>query len=129
MGEIMVRIAKKNGIEGFVINGAIRDSKEIKEMNYPMYAKGIIHRGPYKDGPGEINVPIQLGGVVVNPGDLVVADMDGIVIVPIEHAEELAKKVRGTMEMEMQTMDSIEKGTIDRSWVNESLRNKGCEGI
>ncbi|ARK28654.1 RraA family protein [Halalkalibacter krulwichiae] len=129
MGEIMVRIAKKNGIEGFIINGAIRDSKEIKEMNYPMYAKGVIHRGPYKDGPGEINVPIQLAGVVVNPGDLVVGDMDGIVIVPQEHTEAIADKVRGTMEMENKTMDAIEDGTVDRSWVDEVLRKKGCEGV
>ncbi|ADC52301.1 putative dimethylmenaquinone methyltransferase (plasmid) [Alkalihalophilus pseudofirmus OF4] len=129
MGEIMVRIARKNGIEGFVINGAIRDSKEIREMNYPMYAKGVIHRGPYKDGPGEINVPIQLGGVVVNPGDLVVADMDGIVIVPFDHVGPIADKVRITMEMEKNQMEQIEARTIDRTWVDEMLRKKGCEGV
>lgn len=129
MGEIMVRIAKRNGVAGFVINGAIRDAKEIREMNYPLYAKGINHRGPYKDGPGEINVPIQLAGVVVNPGDIIVADMDGIVVVPLEYAEEIAKKVLGTMEMERKMMEDIELGTIDRSWVDDLLRKKGCQGV
>ncbi|QOY34243.1 RraA family protein [Anaerobacillus isosaccharinicus] len=129
MGEIMVRIAQKNGIAGFVINGAIRDSKEIREMNYPMYAKAVNHRGPYKDGPGEINVPIQLAGVVVNPGDIVVADMDGIVIVPLEDAAEIEERVYATMEMEKKMMVDIEEGTIDRSWVDVLLRKKGCQGV
>ncbi len=129
MGEIMVRIAQKNGIAGFVINGAIRDSKEIREMNYPLYAKAVSHRGPYKDGPGEINVPIQLAGVVVNPGDIVVADMDGIVIVPLEEATEIKERVYGTMEMEKKMMVDIEEGTIDRSWIDDLLRKKGCQGV
>ncbi|GAE27730.1 dimethylmenaquinone methyltransferase family protein [Halalkalibacter wakoensis JCM 9140] len=129
MGEIMVRIAKKRGIEGFVINGAIRDSKEIREMNYPMFAKGVINRGPYKDGPGEINVPIQLGGVVVRPGDIIVGDSDGIVVVPLEYAVSLAEKVQTTMGMEKEQMERIDSGTLDRSWVDEALRKKGCEGV
>lgn len=129
MGEIMVRIAMKNGVEGFIIDGAIRDSGAIHELNYPMYAKGVTHRGPYKDGPGEINVPVQIGGTIVNPGDVVLADEDGIVIVPHEYAESLVEKVRKTMDMERNIMDSIENGTVDRSWVDEFLRKKGCEGV
>ncbi|MGF9713635.1 RraA family protein [Paenibacillus sp. JMULE4] len=129
MGEIMVNIAKKNGIEGFIIDGAIRDMEPIRDMNYPLYAKGVTHRGPYKDGPGEINVPIQLGGVIVRPGDVILADMDGVVVVPYEHAEALIGKVRQTMAAERKIMADIEKGTIDRSWVDEVLRKKGCEGV
>lgn len=129
MGEIMVRIAMKKGIEGFIIDGAIRDSEAIRQLNYPIYAKGITHRGPYKDGPGEINVPIQIGGMVVNPGDLIVADMDGIVVIPTEFAEELAIKVEKTMEKEKEILSSIENGTLERNWVDELLRKKGCEGI
>lgn len=127
IGEIMARIAKKNGVEGFIIDGAIRDSEAIRDMNYPVYAKGITHRGPYKDGPGEINVPIQVGGTIVNPGDLVLADSDGIVIIPSEYAEVLMEKVRTTMEAERIILKTIEEGTINRSWVDEFLTNKGCE--
>lgn len=129
MGEIMVRIARKNGVEGFVIDGAIRDSQEISNMNYPLYAKGVTHRGPYKDGPGEVNVPIQLGGAVVNPGDIIVGDMDGIVVVPLEIAEELIQKVHVTIDSEEKIMASIDNGSVDRSWVDEVLYKKGCEGI
>lgn len=127
IGEIMASIAKKNGVEGFIIDGAIRDSEAIRDMNYPVYAKGITHRGPYKDGPGEINVPIQVGGAIVNPGDLVLADSDGIVIVPAEYSEVLMDKVHSTMDAERIILDTIEKGTINRSWVDEFLREKGCE--
>ncbi|SFM18975.1 RraA family protein [Salibacterium qingdaonense] len=129
MGEIMVRISKKKGINGFVVDGAIRDSKEIREMNYPLYSKGVTHRGPYKDGPGEINVPVQIGGTVVNPGDIVVGDMDGIVVVPMEEADDLQRKIQQTIEDERKTMESIENETVDRSWVNTRLREKGCEGV
>lgn len=129
MGEIMVRMSAKKGIRGFVINGAIRDSEAIREMNYPLFAKGITHRGPYKDGPGEVNVPIQVGGTIVNPGDLVLGDRDGLVIVPAEYAEELIPIVKETMKKEEKQMAEIEEETLDRSWVDEFLLKKGCEGV
>jgi len=129
MGEIMARIAIKRGVEGFVIDGTIRDLEAIRELNYPIYAKGVTHRGPYKDGPGEINVPVQIGGTVIHPGDLIVADLDGIVVVQAEHAEALVPKVRATMEAEDATMSAIAAGTIDRAWVDGLLKQKGCEGL
>jgi RraA family protein len=129
MGEIMARMAIKNGIEGFIIDGAIRDAEAIQQLNYPIFAKGITHRGPYKDGPGEINVPIQLGGVVISPGDVILADQDGIVVVPADFAEELVPKVEKTMNMEIDIMASIENRTVDRTWVDELLRKRGCEGV
>ncbi|EPP8820403.1 RraA family protein, partial [Acinetobacter baumannii] len=70
IGEMMVAYAIKKGIAGIVINGAIRDSVVIGEGEFPLFAAGISHRGPYKDGPGEINVPIAINGMVVEPGDL-----------------------------------------------------------
>ena len=129
MGEIMVKMSMKKGIAGFVIDGAIRDSEAIYDLNYPLYAKGVTHRGPYKDGPGEINVPIQIGGVIVSPGDIVLGDADGIVIVPKEHAEALISDVNKVMAKEEKQMDEIEKGIHDRTWVDELLRTKGCEWV
>jgi len=129
MGEIMVRISMKRGISGFVVDGAIRDSDAINEINYPLYAKGVSHCGPYKDGPGEINVPIQIGGTLVNPGDIVLGDMDGVVIVPQQEAENLIPMVEAVMEKEEKQMLDIENGTLDRSWVDKVLKEKGCEGL
>ena len=78
IGEMMVAYAIKKGVAGIVINGAIRDAASIGAGEFPVFAAGITHRGPYKDGPGEVNVPIALAGMVIEPGDLVVGDEDGL---------------------------------------------------
>ena len=82
-GEIMVATAVKIGVAGIVLNGAVRDSEEIGQGEFPLYAAGVTHRGPYKDGPGEINVPIAIDGMVIQPGDLIVGDADGLLCVPV----------------------------------------------
>src|SRR5438105_11758859 len=89
IGEMMMSRARQRGVAGIVIWGAIRDSAEIGAGTYPVYAAGITHRGPYKNGPGEINVPINMGGMSVNPGDIIVGDADGLVAVPQESAERI----------------------------------------
>lgn len=127
MGELMVLWAKKRGLGGFVIDGAIRDIGSIKEMNIPVYAKGITPAGPYKDGPGEINAPVVCGGVVVNPGDIIVGDEDGVVVVRPEDAAELVKKTKAKNMAEQQTMKDIENLNWDRTWVDRALQEKGCE--
>ena len=93
VGEIVVSNCIRRGAAGLVIDGAVRDSDILPTLAIPVFAKGVTHRGCYKDGPGEINVTIACGGVVVRPGDLVVGDSDGIVIVPYEEAEGLLPKL------------------------------------
>lgn len=127
VGEIMQRIAKKNGIAGFVIDGAIRDLLAFKNDTFPIYAKGVTHRGPYKDGPGEINVPISLNGMIIHPGDLIVGDEDGLVVVPVEDAEEILSMVQKQAQKEEEIFISIDQGTVDRSWIDITLKEKGCE--
>jgi RraA family protein len=129
VGEIMQRIAKKKGIGGFVINGAIRDSVAFKNDTFPVYAKGVTHRGPYKDGPGEINVPISIGGMIIHPGDLIIGDEDGLVVVPVNEAEDILEKAQQMARNEERIFESIEQGTVDRTWVDRTLKEKGCELI
>lgn len=126
-GEIMMQIAMKKGITGFVIDGAIRDLGAFQKENFPVYAKGVTHRGPYKDGPGEVNVPVVVDGMVVHPGDLIVGDEDGLAVVPYEFAEEVLQKVKAQEIREKEILESIENGTVDRSWVDETLKQRGCE--
>jgi RraA family protein len=128
-GEIMTRIAIKNGATGIVVDGAIRDAATFSEMGFPCFARGATHRGPYKDGPGEINVPITVGGAIVRPGDVVFGDADGVVIVPLEEAEELAEKVSKIVEKEAVMMHEIEEDTLDRSWIDRTLKERGCQWI
>ena len=83
IGELMVAHAVQRGLGGIVIFGAIRDSEELIAGSFPVFAAGVTHRGPYKDGPGEVNVPIAINGMVITPGDLVCGDADGFLSVPL----------------------------------------------
>lgn len=127
MGELMVLWAKKRGIGGFIVDGAIRDVGAIRKMDIPVYAAGITPRGPYKDGPGEINVPVTCGGVVVKPGDIIVGDEDGIVVINPNDAGELLVKSKAKMDAERKTMEDIENLAWERGWVEEILCAKNCE--
>jgi RraA family protein len=129
VGEIMMRIAQKKGLAGFVIDGSIRDTEAFLNDTFPVYARGVTHRGPYKDGPGEINVPISVGGMVVHPGDMIVGDNDGLAVVEAEFAEALLVLIKEQQQREESILQSIENGTIDRSWVDEVLKQKGCEFV
>ena len=126
IGEMMVAYAVKRGVAGIVINGAIRDSANIGAGDFPLFAAGISHRGPYKDGPGEINVPIAIDGMVIEPGDLVIGDDDGLLCVPYDHVAEVYDRAAAKHAAEEKQMQQIAEGTNDRSWVLESLRKKGC---
>ena len=125
IGELMMSRARQRGVAGIVIWGAIRDSAEIGAGTYPVYASGVTHRGPYKNGPGEINVPINMGGMAVNPGDIIIGDADGLVAVPQEQAERILASAKSILEKETAAMKQIVSGTVDRSWVDKALKEKG----
>lgn len=127
IGELMAGWAEKRGVAGFVIDGAIRDSEALAEGDFPVYAAGVTHRGPWKDGPGEINVTVAVGGMVVNPGDLVAGDHDGVVAIPQADAEQVIAAAEAQHRKEAAAMQAIKAGTWDRRWVDEALRARGCE--
>jgi len=126
IGELMISHARKRGIAGIVLHGAVRDSAWIRENDLPIYAAGISHRGPYKDGPGEINVPIAIDGMVVEPGDLVIGDDDGVLCVPFEQAETIYSAAHAKHAAEGKKMQAIEQGRDDRSWIDAALARLGC---
>jgi RraA family protein len=110
IGEIMATIASTRGAAGLVINGAIRDAGAIGKSDFPVFARAAIHRGPYKNGPGEINVSVSIGGLVVNPGDIVVGDDDGVVAFPQAIAATLLQAVRTQEKKEADILKSIHEG-------------------
>lgn len=126
-GELMVTTAVKRGVAGVVLDGAVRDCEMIGAGSFPLYAAGVTHRGPYKDGPGEINVPIAIDGMVIEPGDLVVGDADGLLCVPYASVDEVLAAVQKKMELEKKTLADIAAGTLDTSWVDATLRRIGCD--
>src|SRR6266568_1045210 len=110
--------------DNLLIHKAI-DSAEPRQGSFPVYASGVTHRGPYKNGPGEINVPITVGGMPVNPGDIIVGDADGLVAVPQEQAEEILASAKSILTKEEGSIKQIRAGTVDRSWVDKALKEKG----
>lgn len=128
IGELMMRHAQRRGIAGLVINGAVRDMGTISNDIYPVYAAGITHRGPYKDGPGEINFPVSIGGMVIHPGDIIVGDEDGVVAIPLADAEAVLVLTEALRLREEKVMREILDGTVDRSWVDAALKAKGFKG-
>ncbi len=125
-GELMLSHAIKRGVAGLVLNGAVRDADALYQRNHPVYATGVTHRGPYKDGPGEIGFPIALGGMVIHPGDLILGDGDGVLAVPRAGAAEILERSRAKLKAEEKQMAAINDGSVDRSWVDKALEEKGC---
>jgi RraA family protein len=125
IGEIMSSWAAKRGIAGLVIDGAIRDAAALARSDFPVYAKGVTPRGPFKNGPGEINCPVSIGGMVVMPGDIVVGDEDGLVCVPLADAQEILALARAQRDREDAILADIAKGALDRAWVDETLIARG----
>ena len=126
IGELMVATAIQKKLGGFVINGAIRDYAAIHAGTFPVFAAGITHRGPYKDGPGEVNVPIAVDGMIVNPGDLVIGDDDGILAVPFDAAAEVYEAAHAKYQRELKLAVANASGPTDKSHVREKLVSLGA---
>jgi regulator of RNase E activity RraA len=126
-GELMVAHAIKRGLGGVVIHGAIRDSATIRAGTFPIFAAGVTHRGPYKDGPGEINVAIAIDGMVIEPGDLMLGDDDGLVCVPFDQTSAVLAATQNKQAAEVKQLASIAAGTSDRSWIDATLTRLGCK--
>lgn len=129
-GELMIKWLRRRGITGVVVDGCIRDIEALGKMtDISIYATGITPNGPLKEGGGEINFPVMCGGLVVNPGDIIVGDSDGIVVISPADAWDVLAKAKAHNAKEAQIMQDIENLAWDRSWVDAALKAKGCEFI
>lgn len=117
VGEIMMSRAKAMGVAGFVIDGAIRDVGALDRLDFPCFARGVTHRGPYKSGPGEINVPVSIDGMVVMPGDVILGDEDGVIAFDRAVAAELLALVRAQEVREADALRAIAEGRLDNAYV------------
>ena len=126
VGEIMMTSARVKGAVAFVMDGAVRDVDAFEEHRFPCWARGISLRGPYKDGPGSINQPVTVGGMLVHPGDVVVADTDGVIAVRPDEALAVAKLAHEKVAHERQTIADILAGKYSSDWVKTTLARKGA---
>ena len=125
VGGLMRTTCVARKLAGLVIDGAIRDLCEWAEEGMPIFARGHTHRGPSKDGPGEINVPVSCAGMVVLPGDLIVGDADGVIAVPAADAAEILQRSRAHLVKEAAIRESNREGTADPERFDAVLRAKG----
>ncbi|MEY9140712.1 RraA family protein [Mammaliicoccus lentus] len=133
IGNLMASAAEKLGIKGIIIDGLVRDKSDLENMDIQIYATGFTPKGPKKNGPGSFDVPIQCGGVIVNPYDFVIADEDGVTVIPYQNAEKYVEKAEKKLLYEEERLKKItrteinnnsDKHSIEPSWLRESMQNQ-----
>jgi regulator of RNase E activity RraA len=129
-GDHMSLVAQKLGLAGAVTDGSLRDLLGIRQIGFPVFARPwVVPNGARRDGPGEINVPVAVGGVPVLPGDLVVADDHGVAVVPRADAEAVLLKAHAMIGSEPGKLREIRGGKPIPDWLAETLSQKGVEVV
>ena len=124
-GELTTLVAHARDLAGVVTDGVVRDSREIIGIGLPIFARGLTPNSPFKNGPAQINVPITCGGIAVKPGDIIVGDADGVVVVPLEKAEPVLEQVAAIRTKEAGIRAEIEDGAPIPSAMARRLREMG----
>lgn len=130
VGELIAKFAQSKKLGGIIVNGCIRDYDVLENMEIPVFAKGCSPNGPFRNGPGELNTPISIGGKIINPGDIIVGDADGVVVIKPEDAELLQEETRQLEEKEAAILEKMAKGEgMDLEWLYQKLEKESCEII
>ena len=126
LGDLVSTKARHRGIAGFVVDGLIRDLPAIQALgDFPVFARGVTPIGPLHRGPGELNFPICAGGIVVNPGDVIVGDLNGVVVVPREIADDLLGRLMERAAKESDYTSAVARGEFSNDWVDATLKAAG----
>jgi len=126
LGDLISTKARHRGLAGFVVDGLVRDLPAIRALeDFPVYARGVTPTGPLHRGPGEINHPICAGGIVVEPGDIIVGDLSGVVVVPREIAGELLNRLEASAAKESDYVTAVARGDFSNDWVDSLLLESG----
>jgi regulator of RNase E activity RraA len=121
-GELLATSAVKMGVCCVIVDGMVRDADALQALGLPVYSRGLCSNGCNKDGAGEVGAIIACGGVAVRPGDVVIADRDGVAVVPLEDAAEVARQAIAQIEREHKRLREIESGVLMRPEIDEVLR-------
>jgi regulator of RNase E activity RraA len=128
LGDLISTKARHRRIGGFVVDGLIRDLPAILALgDFPVFARGVTPIGPLHRGPGEINMPICCGGIVVHPGDIIMGDLNGTVVIPLHRAEELLARLRSQAATEAEYTAAVARGDFSNAWVDRFLRQSGLD--
>lgn len=126
IGDIICTKARHRGIQGFVIDGLIRDLPGIEELGFPVFARGTTAIGPLHRGPGEINFSVAIGGTVINPGDVIVADEAGMVAVPRDIVTTVSDILTSQRETSRSYLAAVQRGEFSNEWVDRLLALHEC---
>lgn len=129
IGDMFVGLAKNNGVVACITNGLARDIAGINEFGIPVFARGLSPNSPFKDGPGEIGLSIQLGGVRIDSGDIVVGDRDGVVVVPQAKISDVIAGLETVRAKEAKMEAVVRSGEKTPTWTLDSIREKGIRYI
>ena len=121
-GELLATSCLQIGIRAVIVDGTVRDGQELEAMGLPAYARGLSPNSCNKDGGGEVGAVIACGGVAVRPGDVIVADRDGVAVVPLDDAAEVARLAGELMARERSRLVEIEQGVLVKAEIDETLR-------
>lgn len=121
LGGLMGQYATSRGVAALFVDGAVRDRTALESLAPPVFAIGLNHLGPYKDGPGELRCPVSLGGIAVEDGDLMIGDEDGIAVIPRARVDEIVGLAEAKRLAEAQEAEAISRGSWDRAWIDASL--------
>jgi 4-hydroxy-4-methyl-2-oxoglutarate aldolase len=121
-GELLATSALKSGVRAVIVDGTVRDAEALEAMALPVYARGLCPNGCNKDGAGEVGAIVACGGVAVRPGDVVIADRDGVTVVPLDDAPLVAQLAREQVAREEKRLAEIARGVLTRPEIDESLR-------
>jgi 4-hydroxy-4-methyl-2-oxoglutarate aldolase len=121
-GELLATSAVEVGIRAVIVDGTVRDAEALQKLKLPVYARGLCSNGCNKDGAGEVGSVIACGGVAVRSGDIIIADRDGVVVVPLDAGPEIAKLSLAQVEREEKRLAEIAKGILFRPEIDEQLR-------
>lgn len=129
VGDVWAAIAKKKGVVAVVTDGLVRDTAGIESVDLATFSRGACPNGGYKNGPGQVNFPVSIGGVCVTPGDIVVGDRDGVVIVPRAQADEVAVALAQVVGSESETEERLAKGELSKLWDEDQYETRGVKYI
>jgi regulator of RNase E activity RraA len=126
LGDLVSTKARHRGISGFIVDGLIRGLPGIQELgDFPVFARGVTPIGPLHRGPGEINYPVSVGSIVVYPGDIVVADLNGVVVVPSDTVAEIVERLQRRAATEADYTRAVARGDFNNDWIDPTLEESG----